>query len=160
MATVALTPEQDTIRAEIRIAAPPERVFAALTDPRQVPQWWGQEGMYRVTRWDNDLRPGGKWRSEGIKGENQAFYVEGEYLEVDPPRLLVHTWNPGYRQLPTTTVRWELQAHKGGTLVKLTHSGFSGHPDAARDHSQGWTRVLVWMEAFVEDGVTVQTRAA
>ena len=160
MATVALTPDQNMISAEIRIAAPPERVFAAITDPRQVPQWWGQQGMYKVTNWRNDLRPGGKWRSEGTRADGQAFHVEGEYLEVDPPRLLVHTWNPSYRELPTTTVRWELQEHKGGTLVKLTHSGFAGHADAARDHSQGWTRVLVWMEAFVEDGATVETRAA
>jgi uncharacterized protein YndB with AHSA1/START domain len=160
MATVALTPDQNTISAEIRIAASPERVFAALTDPQQVPQWWGQQGMYRVTKWHNDLRPGGRWRSEGTRGDGQEFHVEGEYLEVDPPRLLVHTWNPSYRELPTTTVRWELQAYKDGTLVKLTHSGFAGHADAARDHSQGWTRVLVWMEAFVEDGATVETRAA
>lgn len=160
MATVALTPDQSTISAEIRIAAPPERVFAALTDPQQVPQWWGQQGVYQVTKWQNDLRPGGRWRSEGTKIGGQAFHVEGEYLEVDPPHLLVHTWNPSYRKLPTTTVRWELQAYKGGTLVKLTHSGFAGHVDAAQDHSQGWTRVLVWMEAFVEDGATIETRAA
>lgn len=160
MATVELTPDQDTINAEIQIAAPPTRVFAALTDPQQVPQWWGQQGMYRVTGWKNDLRPGGKWRSEGTQADGKAFHVEGEYLEVDPPRLLVHTWNPSYRELPTTVVRWELEAHKGGTLVKLSHSGFTGNLQAAKDHSQGWTRVLVWMEAFVEDGATVDTRAA
>ena len=160
MATVGLSPNQDTITAEIRIAAPPERVFAAITDPQQVTKWWGQQKMYKITRWQNDLRPGGKWRSEGSGTDGKTFHVEGEYVEVDPPRLLVHTWNPSYRDLPTTVVRWELQDYKGGTLVKLTHSGFAGHPDAAKDHSQGWTRVLVWMEAFVEDGVTVETRAA
>jgi uncharacterized protein YndB with AHSA1/START domain len=160
MVTVALTPDQDIINAEIRIAAPVERVFAALTDPLQVSQWWGQRGMYRVTRWQNDLKPGGKWRSEGNGADGKSFYVEGEYLEVDPPRLLVHTWNPSYRELPTTIVRWELQAHQGGTLVKLRHSGFAGNVQAAKDHSQGWTRVLVWMEAFVEDGATIDTRAA
>lgn len=159
MATVALTPDQNTVTAEIRIAAPRARVFSAITDPQQVATWWGQDGVCRIKKWENDLRPGGKWRSEGVKGD-QTFQVEGEYLEVDPPRLLVHTWNPSYRELPSTTVRWELQEFMGGTLVKLTHSGFAGHPDAAKDHSQGWTRVLVWMEAFVEDGATVETRAA
>lgn len=160
MATVALTPDQDTINVEIQIAAPPARVFAAVTDPRQVPQWWGQQGMYRITHWKNDLRPGGKWRSEGSGGDGKPFHVEGEYLEVDPPRLLVHTWNPSYRELPTTVVRWELQVHNGGTLLKLSHSGFAGHAEAARDHSQGWVRVLGWMQAFVEENATVETRAA
>ncbi len=160
MATVALSPNQDTINAEIQIAATPERVFAALTDPHQVPQWWGQDGMYRVTGWQSDLRPGGKWRSEGVRADGKPFHVEGDYLEVDPPRLLVHTWNPSYRELPTTVVRWELEAHKGGTLVKLRHSGFTENVEAAKDHSQGWTRVLGWMQGFVEAGTTVDTRAA
>ena len=39
-----------------------------------------------------DVRPGGKWRSDGIGADGKEFYVEGEYLEVVPPRLLVHTW--------------------------------------------------------------------
>lgn len=160
MATVALTPDHDVINAEIQIAAPPDRVFAALTDPKQVSQWWGQKGAYRVTGWHGEVKPGGKWRSEGAGADGKPFYVEGEYLEIDPPRLLVHTWNPSYRQLPTTVVRFELQPHKGGTLLRLTHSGFKGHAEAAKDHSQGWTCVLGWMQAYVEQGKTIDSRAA
>jgi uncharacterized protein YndB with AHSA1/START domain len=160
MVTVAITPDQDVINAEIQIGAPPARVFAALTDPEQVPQWWGQQGMYRITSWHNDLRPGGKWRSEGVGADGKAFHVEGEYLEVDPPRLLVHSWNSSWGGGLNTIVRWELEARNGGTLVRLSHSGFAENVQAAKDHSQGWSRVLVWMEAFVEDGRTVDTRAA
>jgi uncharacterized protein YndB with AHSA1/START domain len=160
MVTVAITPDQDVINAEIQIGAPPARVFAALTDPEQVPQWWGQQGMYRITSWHNDLRPGGKWRSEGVGADGKAFHVEGEYLEVDPPRLLVHSWNSSWGGGLNTIVRWELEARNGGTLVRLSHSGFAENVQAAKDHSQGWSRVLVWMEAFVEDGQTVDTRAA
>jgi len=36
-----------------------------------------------------DLRPGGKWRSDGVGTDGQAFYVEGEYLEVDPPGFAI-----------------------------------------------------------------------
>jgi len=35
MATASLTPDQDAIEAEIFIAAPPARVFEAITDPKQ-----------------------------------------------------------------------------------------------------------------------------
>jgi uncharacterized protein YndB with AHSA1/START domain len=35
MATAAVTPDQDAIVAELFIAAPPERVFKAITDPSQ-----------------------------------------------------------------------------------------------------------------------------
>lgn len=37
MATVAITPDQDVVTGEIFIAAPPARVFQAITDPNQMP---------------------------------------------------------------------------------------------------------------------------
>jgi|GEM_PF-1591048 uncharacterized protein YndB with AHSA1/START domain len=43
MATISISPDQDTVLAEIHIAAPPERVFQAITDPRQMLLWWGQK---------------------------------------------------------------------------------------------------------------------
>jgi len=108
MAPISISPDHDTIEAEIFIAAPPERVFQALTDPNQMTRWWGQSGMYRITEWKADLRPGGKWSSVGVDADGTSFRVDGEYLEVDPPRLLVHTWVPSFSSIPSTIVRWEL----------------------------------------------------
>ena len=88
MVTAAITPDQDVVTAEIFIAAPPERVFQAITDPSQMPKWWGQQGMYRVTECTGDLRPGGKWSSTGVGADGTPFRVDGEYLEIAPPRLL------------------------------------------------------------------------
>jgi uncharacterized protein YndB with AHSA1/START domain len=171
MATATITPDQNTINAEIFIAAPPERVFQAITDPAQAPRWWGQEGMYRVTTWKADVRPGGAWRSDGVGADGHAFFVEGEYLEVDPPRLLVHTWIGSYSGGLKTVVRWELipqsvhGLHPGGpkkagtgTLVKIRHEGFAGAHDSAAAHGEGWKRVLGWMEAFLARGETIETR--
>ena len=171
MATALVTHDQDTVVAELFIAAPPVRVFQAISDPKQTAQWWGQKSMYRVTEAKADVRPGGKWSSDGVGADGTPFRVEGEYLEVDPPRLLVHTWIATYSGALKTTVRWELEAqdvhglqHRGpqrvgtGTLVKITHSGFAGHPDQAKGHGQGWVRVLSWMQAFVENGATVDSR--
>jgi uncharacterized protein YndB with AHSA1/START domain len=170
MATVAITPDQDTIEAEIFVAAPPERVFQALTDPNQMPRWWGQRGMYRVTEWKNDLRPGGKWSSVGVGADGTSFRIDGEYLEIDPPRRLVHTWISSHSGPLQTVVRWELEPREvhslqrgpsrvgTGTMVKLWHQGFAGNPKAAADHGNGWKRVLGWMQAFVEGDETVDTR--
>jgi uncharacterized protein YndB with AHSA1/START domain len=171
MATVAVTPDHDTIEAEIFVAAPPERVFQALTDPSQMPRWWGQTGMYRITECKVDLRPGGKWHSVGVGADGTSFRVDGEYLEVDPPRLLVHTWTASFSNTAGTVVRWELDArpvhnlqtrgpHKAGmgTAVKLRHTGFAGDEKAAKDHGEGWKRVLAWMQAFVENNETIDTR--
>jgi uncharacterized protein YndB with AHSA1/START domain len=150
--------DRDSVTIEIQVAAPTERVFAAISDPQQVSQWWGQGGLYRVTGWRGDLRVGGKWRSDGVGADGKPFHVEGEYLEVDPPVLLVHTWVPSYAEGVTTTVRWELKTQDGGTHVTVHHSGFAGHADLAQSHSQGWVRVLGWMRGFVEKGETVDSR--
>jgi uncharacterized protein YndB with AHSA1/START domain len=173
MATTAITPDQDAIIGEVFIAAPPARVFAALTDPDQVPRWWGQQGMYRITEWKGDVRPGGKWSSVGVGADGKPFRVEGEYLEVDPPRTLSHTWNKSWAGVQKTVVRFELEPvdvqglHPNGpkragtgTLVKIRHTGFAGAPQDAKDHSAGWTQVLGWMQAFVENGTTIETRPA
>jgi uncharacterized protein YndB with AHSA1/START domain len=41
MATSAVTPDNDAVVAEVFIAAPPERVFQAITDPNQMPPMVG-----------------------------------------------------------------------------------------------------------------------
>jgi uncharacterized protein YndB with AHSA1/START domain len=170
MATAAITPDQDTVLAEIFIAAPPARVFQALTDPNQLPQWWGQPGLYRITEWKGDLRPGGKWSSVGVGADGTSFRVDGEYLEVDPPRLLVQTWISSYSGSRKTVVRWELEPtavhglHPNGprkagtgTLLKIRHEGFAGAPQQAASHAEGWKRVLGWLEGYVERGETADT---
>jgi uncharacterized protein YndB with AHSA1/START domain len=171
MATSAVTPDNDAVVAEVFIAAPPERVFQAITDPKQMPLWWGQQGLYRVTEFKADVRPGGKWQSDGVGADGTSFRVEGEYLEVDRPHLLVHTWISSYAGQLKTVVRWELEAremrglqHKGpqrigtGTFVKIRHEGFAGMPEQAKSHGNGWLRVLGWMQTFVEEGKTIDTR--
>jgi uncharacterized protein YndB with AHSA1/START domain len=158
MATVAITPDQDAVRCEMFIAAPPARVFQAITDPRQMLQWWGQKEMYRTTKCETDVRVNGKWISTGVNATGETFQVSGEYLEVDPPRLLVYTWIATWTGSLKTTVRWELEPHNQGTIVKLQHHGFASQADAAKSHGEGWQRVLSWIQAFLEKGETIDTR--
>jgi uncharacterized protein YndB with AHSA1/START domain len=157
--TMAISQDQDAIQGEIHIAAPPDRVFQALTDPWQLLQWWGQKGMYHGTDWQTDVRPGGRWRCEGASDtDGSPYHVGGEYVEVDPPRLVSYTWVASWSGALKTLVRWELEADSGGTRVRLRHSGFAEAPARAQDHYQGWQRVVVWMQVFVEKGETVETR--
>jgi len=171
MVTATITPDQDTIVAEIFVAAPPERVFQAITDPAQMPRWWGQHDMYRITESKADLRPGGKWSSVGVGTDGKPFDVGGEYLEVAPPHRLVYTWIASWTGTLKTVVRWELEPQSvhglhpsgprkagTGTLVKLRHEGFAVAPGAATSHADGWKRVMGWLEAYLERGETVDTR--
>jgi len=159
MATPPISRDQDSLQLELHIAAPPERVFQALTDPSQLLHWWGQKGMYHCTSWTTDVRVGGRWHSEGVNdADGSPFHVGGEYLEVDPPRLLAYSWVASWTGPLKTVVRWELTLEAGGTLVRLRHSGFAEAPGAVNSHYQGWVRVTGWMQAYLEDGATVDSR--
>jgi uncharacterized protein YndB with AHSA1/START domain len=160
MATSSVAPDADTIISEIHIAATPERVFQALVDPQQVVKWWGGQGegqSFRCTHFQCDLRPGGKWRSTGVDAQAHTFEVVGEYLEVDPPRLLVLTWVASWTAEVKTTVRWELEPTSRGTLVRHRHSGLAAHPELAKSF-RGWPRMLGWLQSLLERGETVSDR--
>jgi uncharacterized protein YndB with AHSA1/START domain len=139
----------DTIFAELEIDAPPEVVFAALTDPEQMQAWWGTPDTYQTCNWQVDPRAGGKWSCDTKNAKDGALKtVHGVYEEFDPPRVLVFTWNPGWEQMPETRVRITLEPTATGTLLRLVHSGFAEHERAAQEHTQGWTRVLGWLIRF------------
>jgi uncharacterized protein YndB with AHSA1/START domain len=173
MATLSFVPTHDALDVELFIAAPPQRVFDAIADPKQVSQWWGAPGLYRTSKWEGEFRVGGKWKSSGVSADGKPFSVEGEYLEIDPPKLLVHTWRHDWNDGPAvnTVVRWEFiprevhnlhgrgpQKSGTGTLLKVHHSGFAGNLKACEDHGNGWQRVLGWMQAYAERGETIDTR--
>ena len=54
--------EQDEVVVEVEIAVPPERVFQALTDAKQLFAWWGKEPSVELSVFEMDARPGGRWR--------------------------------------------------------------------------------------------------
>ncbi len=135
-----------TVHAEIEIQAPPEAVFRALTDPAELGAWWGAPGAYRTFDWQVDLRPGGAW-SAGAEnlGTGKLTRVAGEYLAVEPPRLLEYPWIPDWEPGLRTVVRMEIAPTPGGSRVTVRHRGFLGHEAACRDHGQGWEHVLAWL---------------
>jgi uncharacterized protein YndB with AHSA1/START domain len=152
-----ITPDNDAVITEIEIAAPPERVFQAIVDREQALQWGGGE-QFEIILWEMDPRPGGKWSfvSKERRGNNPSGLdrVEhhGEFLEVDPPRLLVQTWYANWHPDPSqrTIVRWDLTPTKTGTLLKVTHSGLAPLTGAAQGYSQGWPGLVQQIKNFVE----------
>jgi uncharacterized protein YndB with AHSA1/START domain len=73
---------EDEIVMEMDIAAPPERVFRALTDPQQLLAWWSDKDKGGSTHWELDLRVGGKWRAEGKDESCGEWEMNGEVLEA------------------------------------------------------------------------------
>jgi uncharacterized protein YndB with AHSA1/START domain len=157
MPTTIITPDQDSIVTQIEIAAPPERVFQALTDAQQLKRWFGSpECPAKV--WEMDAGPGGHYRYVTEKGavvvnNVSEFECHGEIVEYDPPRVLAYTWIANWHDDLTrrTIVRWELTPKSTGTLVKVTHSGLTQLPIARRDYTGGWPGVLEMLKKFAED---------
>lgn len=140
-----------TILASVDIAATPERVFRALTAPDEIVRWWGADDLYRTTKWDSDLRVNGRWRAEGVGADGVPFSVEGEFLEIDPPRKLVQTWKPEWDGGHVTKVIYSLEPIDIGTRVVVRHEGFGARADSCRNHGTGWERVLDWLRGWSGD---------
>jgi len=132
-----------TVHATVEIAATPEAVFRALTDPEELPRWWGSAELYQTHDWTLDLRPGGRWSCQARSAEGTGE-VRGEVLAVEPPRLLEYTWEPSWEQYKQSVVRYTLEKVPGGTRLSLYHRGLASE-ESTRGHGEGWTRVLGWL---------------
>src|SRR5437773_3675660 len=102
------------IFANVELAAPPERVFRALAS-KEVCDWWVRPGIFDTREWSGDVRPGGRWRATGIGKGGNPYALEGEFLEVDAPRKLVHTWHLVGTPSAPTTVSYALEKTDRGT---------------------------------------------
>lgn len=101
------------------LRAPAAKVFAAYTDPKQVPQWWGSpKGALTVDRMD--VRPGGGYRFLQRKPDGSTMASLGSYLEVKPVTRLVYTFQvEGQPGAPVVT-SVDLAEAGGVTTLTLT----------------------------------------
>jgi uncharacterized protein YndB with AHSA1/START domain len=73
-----------------RFAAPPTVVYRAHVDPAVIQKWMlGPEG-WSMPVCICDAKPMGKIRYEWSNGQGGGFYLTGEFLELQPPRRIVH----------------------------------------------------------------------
>jgi len=128
-----------------RIKASPAKVWAAITRPDQMIQWWGPDAGPTL-RADVDVRPGGRFSVVFRLLNGDEHNPTGIYREVIPERKLVFTWDlPGERE---SLVTFLLEPIDGGTELTLLHEHL---PDEAeRDsHEQGWRGLLDKLPDFL-----------
>lgn len=142
----------DAIVLEIEIAAPPHRVFTALTDPGQLTTWWSID--QEPVSWELDLKVGGRWRATGHDASCGEWVLSGEILEFDAPRVLAYTWSEhsSAKMLEGTVVRYQLTAAGSGTHLRLTHSEFRGALAARREYHGGWPGVCRRLVMYLQGG--------
>jgi uncharacterized protein YndB with AHSA1/START domain len=96
------------IRFERRIGHPPERVWAAITEPSEMIGWWGDA--------DVDLREGGRFDVRWLNTDEQgnSAHMHATIARLEPGRLLeldgdIHG-----------TLRFELEPDGDGTRLRFS----------------------------------------
>jgi uncharacterized protein YndB with AHSA1/START domain len=142
------------------IAAPPERVWAALVDPEALTAWLPPGEM--TGRFDRfDARPGGSYKmvltysdASGAPGKATADsdIVEARFVDIVPGQRVVQAVDfvsddPAYAG--TMTMTWKVTAADTGTRVDIIADDV---PDgiSAEDHASGLASSLTNLAAYLE----------
>jgi uncharacterized protein YndB with AHSA1/START domain len=134
---------QNTIVKEITVKASKERVYTAITDPKQIITWFPNaiEGTLEVGE-----RPIFDF---GEYGKNQ-IYVEA----AQPYEYFAYRWIPGANHFlgdvltkPNTLVEFRLEEINNMTKIILTESGFASLPpevaeQCLKDNTGGWDYMI------------------
>ena len=137
---------------EIYIRTTPERLWQAIIDPEIRSKY--HFGASVTSDWTPGARlefghPG----APGLLGE-------GEVLEADPPRRLVHTltslWSDEVKSAGASRVTWEIeQVADSDSCLILTHDQL---PENASDQIYGgWPMILSGLKTWLETGELLTT---
>ncbi len=101
------------------IDAPLTRVFAAWTDPEDLPVWFGPAGFSCKTH-AIDIREGGHWHFDMTGPDGTLFPNWMEFLEIVPDARIVtlHGARRGDQDAHRVTVTFDSQSN-GKTVVTL-----------------------------------------
>jgi uncharacterized protein YndB with AHSA1/START domain len=146
---------------QVYIKATPEAIWDAITQP----EWTRKYGYRSIAEYD--LRPGGSYRGLATE-EFQAMgmpevVVDGEVIEVDPPRRLVHTWrflwDEGVKAEGPTTVTFDIKPGDNGVCsLTVTHELENAPVTTAQITGSiegaggGWAYVLSDLKTLLETG--------
>jgi uncharacterized protein YndB with AHSA1/START domain len=134
---------------EIYIKTTPERLWQAITDTEMRRKW--NFGAIVTSDWT----PGSRY--QGIGG--QSLIVEGENLEVDPPRRLVQSfkavWDDDVKREETSRVTWEIEPVGDSCRLVVTHDQLREGANAQL--YGGWPMVLSGLKTLLETGELLTT---
>src|SRR5947209_18318474 len=132
------TQENTTLEISRLFKAPPQRVYAAWTDPVQLRQWFGPEEV-QTHDFVADVRIGGRYHWRLTNQEGEEMTVRGEYRELIPGKRIVFTWqwdDDEAWENQASVVTIDLSDRDGGTELRLRHEHLPS--EASRDrHTHG-----------------------
>jgi len=163
---MTMTEVKTTQVYEVYIKASAQKVWDAITDPE-----WTKKYAYQ-SRQEVEPRVGGTFKAyatEQMRGFGlPEVIIDGEVIEYDPPRKLVHTWHSYFSDdliaEPPTRITYELSEAGGFTRLTLVHEleGAPKHAEmVASQWSEGagggWSWILSDLKSVLETGKTLQS---
>jgi uncharacterized protein YndB with AHSA1/START domain/DNA-binding transcriptional ArsR family regulator len=136
---------------EIYIRSTPERLWEAITDPEI-------RSKYNFgARVESEWTPGARLEMSAPAADLQL--AEGEILEVDPPRRLVHTmtalWSDDVKREGSSRVTWDIEPVGDSCHLTVTHDQLR---DGAHDEIYGgWPMILSGLKTWLESGELLTT---
>jgi uncharacterized protein YndB with AHSA1/START domain len=135
---------------EIYIKTTPERLWEAITDPKMRAKY--SFGVETVSDWT----PGSSYEGS-VPGV--VDIAAGENLEVDPPRLLVQSfnalWSDEVKGAGTSRITWEIEAVGDSCQLRVTHDQLPA--DANPELFGGWPMILSGLKTLLETGQLLTT---
>jgi uncharacterized protein YndB with AHSA1/START domain len=136
---------------EIYIRTTPERLWEAITDPEIRAKY--NFGAAVTSDW----QPGSRlvMGAPGAAGP----LGEGEVLEIDPPRKLVHTlvalWSDEVKAEGASRVTWDIEQVRDSCRLTVTHDQMR---EGANDQIYGgWPMILSGLKTWLETGDLLTT---
>jgi uncharacterized protein YndB with AHSA1/START domain len=136
---------------EIYIRTTPERLWEAITDPEIRAKYNFGAAV------NSDWRPG----SHLVMGAPNAPgpLGDGEVLEVDPPRKLVHTlvalWSDEVKSEGASRVTWDIEQIHDSCRLTVTHDQM--REGANEQIYGGWPQILSGLKTWLETGEMLTT---
>ena len=133
----------DIVR-ELTIAAAPERVWNALTEPSEIGHWWTN---------DLNVTPEVGSIAEFRFGEWGDFVLRFEVAELDEGSKVhwIHRLS-SVAQWTGTSVTWQLTPVHNGTKLVFTHDGFAQVDEVYEQTRGNWQYFLVSLKSYLETG--------
>ena len=136
---------------EIYIRTTPERLWEAITDPEIRSRY--NFGVCVTSDW----KPGSRIETTHPKADRPLG--EGEVLEADPPRRLVHTmvalWGEDVQAEGSSRVTWEIEPVGDSCRLTLTHDQL--REGANEQLYGGWPMILSGLKTWLETGEVLTT---
>lgn len=145
---VSATMNLDTgdIEASTVFNATPERLFRAIST-KEICNWWVRPGVFNTEEWSGDVREGGRWVAAGVGG-GQPYQLEGEFVTVDEPHKLAHTWKPVGAPIKPAMLTYVLKPQASGVELILYHWGLPNR-DVCEKTRAGWQTSLTRLREII-----------